>query len=224
VSRGELRSLTALLLTAYEDERRRVSQELHDDVSQRLAVVAVELESLERPRGRLGRAQVAVRRTSRLVAQLADDVHRLAFALHPRVLEDLGLPLALGTILRDIGKRSGITARMRERRVGAQIPREHALCLYRVAQEALRNATRHGAAQDVTLTLARRNGAIALCVKDTGKGFVRDPSGHRRGLGLVTMEERVRLLDGHLAVRSRPGWGTHVHAWLPLPAPKEEIA
>jgi signal transduction histidine kinase len=194
-------------------------------VSQRLAVVAVELESLERSRTRLGRARMAVRRTSRLVAQLADDVHRLAFALHPRVLEDLGLPLALETFLRDLGKRYGINARMRARGVRVLIPREHALCLYRVAQEALRNATRHGGALDVTLTLTQVRGAVALCVKDAGKGFSRDAaSGERRGLGLVTMEERVRLLDGRLVVRSRPGRGTHVHVWVPLPASKEAIA
>jgi PAS domain S-box-containing protein len=227
VSRGELRSLAGLLLTAYEDERRRVSQELHDDVSQRLAAVAVELESLQAVRSRRTSPQAAsLKKVSDLVAQLADDVHRLAFALHPRVLDDLGLPLALQTFLRDLAQRHGIRARMRRRGVGPSIPRGPALCLYRVAQEALRNVTRHAGAPGVTVTLAGVGGGIALCVRDAGRGFDSSAAeGERRGLGLVTMEERIRLAQGRLVVRSRRGRGTHVHAWVPLPSEeKEELA
>jgi PAS domain S-box-containing protein len=224
-SRGELRALTGLLLTAYEDERRRVSQELHDDVSQRLAAVAVELESLQRGPSRSARSLSApLGKVHDQVAQLADDVHRLAYALHPRMLDDLGLALALETYLRDLAKRPGVSARMRQRALRSSIPRDHALCLYRVAQEALRNVTRHAGAARVTVTLAGVGGGIALCVKDTGNGF--DPAAKgepRRGLGLVSMEERVRLIDGRLVVRSRPGGGTHVHAWAPLPSGPEDV-
>jgi PAS domain S-box-containing protein len=218
-SRSELQRLAARLLTASEDERRRISHELHDDVNQRLAVVTVELESLQRSGVRSARALAgAIEKVKGLLTELSEDVQRMAYDLHPRVIDDLGFGVALKAHVLDIGRRYGVGAEMRERGRGLPLPPPHSLCLYRVAQEALRNVVRHSQARRLVVTLARNGESVGLCVRDFGVGFDPDVSrSGQRGLGLVSMEERARLLGGRLVVRSRRGRGTHVHAWLPVP-------
>ena len=230
--RDELRVLAAALLTVGEAERERISHALHDDVSQRLAVLAVEIQSAlaARPRSALTLSE-SLRRLEVLTADLADDVHRLEADLHPRMVHDLGLRVALEAHAREVTQRTGMSVKLRARGVPASIPRAHALCLYRIAQEALQEVVESGRRTPVCLTLAGTDRGVGLCVAD-GRDRLQPPTSARsptpqgppastRRPTLVSMEERIRLLHGRLAVRPRPRAGAHVHAWLPLPASTE---
>jgi len=216
-SEGALRELTRRLMTVEEDERRRIAADLHDDIGQRLHAVQMELEILGR---RLFGAKWAdeVSTVHQLLEEVISDLEGLARRLHPKIVDDLGLRVALKAHVEDVGRQTAMAVQFRERAVPATIPDNVATCLYRVAQEALRNVHRHARAKAATVTLTRVRRGLGLCVADGGRGF--DPEQARlsgRGLGLVTMTERVKALDGHFKVRTNPGEGTHVHAWVPLP-------
>lgn len=217
-SRTELRVLTSRLLTAQEEERRRLAADLHDDISQQLAALQVEIETLQQQFKRSPRLAARVRHIRIHLRKVCEHVQQLARRLHPAIVEDLGLAVALRAHAEEFGRRERIRVVFRQRRVPAVIPRALALCLYRVAQEALRNAARHAGTKRVVITLETNRNGIGLCVADYGRGF--DPAAIRRDgrtLGLVTMEERVRAVGGTFRIRSRRGDGTHVHAWIPLP-------
>jgi PAS domain S-box-containing protein len=213
-----LRALTAQLFTAQEEERRRIARDLHDDVNQRLAAMALRLENLERA---LPSAPDLIREELRMigtqVAHLSDDVHGLAYALHPMVLDELGLEVALRAYVENFAAQEGTKASFIARALPDSIPRHVTTCLYRVAQEALRNVGAHARAAEVTVTIEGVEGAIMLCIADSGIGF--DPiqeSRKKRSLGLVSMEERVRQVNGAFSLRSRSGEGTQVFVRVPL--------
>jgi signal transduction histidine kinase len=217
-SQTALRELTHRLMVVEEDQRRRIAADLHDDIGQRLHAVQMELALLRRNVS--GEAQLSARlRTARRhLEEVIGDLAGLARTLHPKIVDDLGLRVGLQAHTADVGRQTGMEVRFRERAVPDAIPAAVATCLYRVAQEALRNVRRHAGAKAATVTLARVRHGLGLCVADGGRGF--DPeraplSGH--GLGLVTMNERVGAFDGHFRIRTNPGAGTHVHAWVPLP-------
>jgi signal transduction histidine kinase len=149
---------------------------------------------------------------------ISDDIRQTAHRLHPSVVENLGLPAALRSLCADFSKQEGMQVSCRQRDIiEGSIPPLVGLCLYRVAQEALRNVARHSGARRATLVLARAGNELRLSVNDTGSGF--DPAvlKARKTLGLLSMEERVRLADGKLIIRSSPGKGTRLLATVPLP-------
>jgi PAS domain S-box-containing protein len=212
-SQATLRELTRRLMSAEEDERRRIAADLHDDIGQRLHAVQIELEIFGRRRATQAPGVSTVRRH---LEEVISDLEGLARNLHPKIVDDLGLRVALKGHAEDLGHQAGMAVRFRERAVPAVVPANAATCLYRVAQEALRNVHRHAGARAATVTLARVRRGLGLCVADGGRGF--DPTQTSgRGLGLVTMNERVSALGGHFRIRTNPGDGTHVHAWVPLP-------
>ena len=217
-SRHELRALAARLMTAQEDERRRLARELHDDLNQRLALLAVEIETLERdlPKSR-STTLARLRKLHDHVVTLSNDVHSLAYQLHPSILDHLGLSAALESLADDFTRRGGIHVDIVQS-VPETIAPEIGSCLFRVTQEALRNVARHARAEQVTLTLEREKDGISLVVSDSGVGFASGAPGQpRQGLGIVGMEERVRLLNGRFSVTSRVGEGTQVRVWVPMP-------
>jgi signal transduction histidine kinase len=214
----EVQDLAGRLLDAHERERRRVARELHDDITQRLAVVAIEADQLDQA---LGSGNQPFR--SRLhqmrdrVIKLSEDVHAISRQLHPSILEDLGLADAVRSQCGLVSEREAIDVRADLSDIPEDVPNPTALCAYRVIQEALRNAVRHGHAQRAVVSLRQDRGVLLLRVRDTGCGFSQSGSGAATpGLGLRSMEERVRLLGGQLCVRSRLGTGTTVEARLPL--------
>ncbi len=218
-NQDRLRDLTTGLLTAQEEERRRISRELHDDLNQRLAMLAVELETLEKDP-----ACSAESTRSRLAAlrarteAISDDVRRTAHQLHPSMVDHLGLPAALRSLCDDVSKQDRIRVTCRVKNVTLVIPTEIALCLYRVAQEALRNVVTHSGAQRATLTLMLTRKRLRLAISDSGQGFSRGTSTPvKKGLGILSMEERVRLVGGLLTLDSKPGKGTRVFVEVPLP-------
>jgi PAS domain S-box-containing protein len=216
-SREQLRALAAGLLTAQEEERRRLSRELHDDFNQKLAMFAVQAESLEQelpPTHHGIRPRIAKLREG--VNSLSDDVRHIAYQLHPSILDHLGLVVALRSLCQQFSRRHGVKTRFIRRRLPPAIPQDVALCLYRVAQEALGNVAKHARSARATVALSGGPEGLHLSITDYGVGF--DPAAveNRRGLGLISMEERVRLAEGTFCVRTRPRGGTRLDVRIPL--------
>ena len=216
-SERQLRALAGNLLTAQEDERRRVARELHDDVTQRLAFLSIELGKLagEIPDS-LSETRTRIRALQDQTLRASTEVRRLSHGLHPSVIEDFGLSIALEEFCEEYAKAQGIKVRFEGFIEDSQLSREGATCLYRVVQESLRNAAVHGRATEVCVELTADAESIHLSVRDNGTGFVTDSVRTKTGLGLVSMRERMRLVNGTLALSSQPGLGTEVLASVPL--------
>ncbi|MCC7041641.1 MAG: sensor histidine kinase [Burkholderiales bacterium] len=212
----EVAGLAGRLVTAHEDERRRLARELHDDVSQRLAGLAIEAAALEGRERHAPDAHAAQSIREGLV-ELGEDVHALSYRLHPSVLEDLGLAEALRIECDRVAQRGSLHVRFDCGVVSRSLHADVALCLFRVAQEALRNVERHAGATDVDVSLAPAQGGMALAVRDNGAGFDAGRDCARASLGLASMRERIRLVGGRLDLRSERGNGTSLMAWVPLP-------
>ena len=182
------RDLTRRLLTAHEDERRRLARELHDDLSQRLARLAIDAGQMEQRLQTVNEESVTPSVSDGL-AQLSDDVHALSYQLHPSLIEDLGLVEALQTECERFSESEGIPVTLETTALEAELIPESSLCLYRIAQEALRNASRHAGASHVTMSLARVNGEVCLEVTDDGAGFEPSELPARASLGHASMKE-----------------------------------
>jgi len=210
-----MQELSGRLITAQEDERRRLARELHDDITQRLASLAIEVGRVERGVSDAALAAPMGEVREGLI-RLSEDVHSLSYRLHPVLLEDLGLIEALKAEGELFTRHESVPVKVKSRDVPDLVPQATALCLFRVAQEALRNAGRHSRARKMVISLRGLDGGLQLAVRDDGCGF--DPALHReRGsLGLASMQERVRLLAGELDIESAPGHGTSIVAWGPL--------
>jgi len=217
-NRWQLRALAAQLLTAQDDERRRISRELHDDLNQRLAMLAVEIETFQQ---RLPSSKLIgekLRSFHEQVVELSDDVRHLAYQFHPSILDDLGLPIALQRYIEDFSTRTGINVTLVHKDLPNPLPQDIASCLYRVAQESLGNVAKHAHASHAAVELLGSETGVRLSVRDSGVGF--DPAKVKQPLiclGFTSMKERVRLVNGRLEVKSSPGQGTEVRVWIPLP-------
>jgi signal transduction histidine kinase len=195
---AQARALSAQLLQAQEDERRAIARELHDEVGQSLSGALLE------------DASPAVR--SRL-EDTVESVRRIALSLRPSMLDDLGLVAALEWQAREVGNRTGLAIEVCAEESAGELPDAHRTCIFRVAQEALRNCARHSGATRVRVALEKAVRGVTLAIEDNGKGF---RAGRTRGLGLLGMEERVNQLGGSFRLRSEPGRGTSIFAELPL--------
>lgn len=216
-SHEELRRLAHEILGAQEMERRRIARELHDDFGQDLALVSVELDLLrQRLPGSPQETEARIQATSDRVKQLSSAIHDLSHQLHPLKLEQLGLVAALGSLAKELGQNHAVQVEFTHQDVPASLPEEVAFCLYRVAQEALRNVVKHSGAASASAALAAQNGSLVLEVRDDGRGFDAAGVAGQGGLGLVSMRERLRLVGGELTVQSQPEAGTRVVAQVPL--------
>ncbi|HEY5627100.1 MAG TPA: histidine kinase, partial [Nitrospira sp.] len=191
-SREDLKKLAGKLLTVQDEERRRISRDLHDDVNQRLGAIGLQLDSLCH---RLPESPAAVRRQIRTirrhVSELSDDVRELAYRFHQTTVDDLGLVVALQRYLNDFVKRTGIKARFAKPRAAAPIPIQLSTCLYRIAQESLGKIGLQAKASQVTVELAVTSEFLTLTVRDNGIGMDLEAIGKRiTGLGMLSMQER----------------------------------
>ena len=216
--REELEFLTGKLIYTQEQERRRIARELHDDFNQRLAALSVELETIER--APVGLPEAATRQLAEIrgqVGRLSDDLHDLAYKLHPSLLEHVGLEIAIRDHVAEFTKRTGLPVTCTAREVPEMISPEIATALFRVMQESLQNVFKHAQATDVTVMLSGSSKGIGVSVRDNGKGFeVAGNQSHRTGIGLMSMQERARLLGGFSRIHSCSEQGTKVCAWVPL--------
>jgi signal transduction histidine kinase len=209
------RELSGHLISAQEDERSRLARELHDDVTQRLALLAIDAGRQERilPSAAGGAAMRVMREG---LVRLSEDVHALSYRLHPSIIEDLGLMEALKSECQRFSEQGPARVEIKAQDISEEPPGNVALCLFRVAQEALQNSARHSEASTVQVTIRLLNGGLQLGVHDDGKGFDPRRRRDRPSLGLASMRQRIDLLDGLLDIESDPGHGTTVLAWVPL--------
>ena len=220
-SHNNLRQLTARLISAQESAYKHLARELHDGFSQKLAILGMHVSELER---KLSAAGVFMKEGLKPIGEeisgLATEIHGISRRLHPVILDDLGLAIALKNECLAFSHEHGIKARFHARNVPASIPGGVALCLYRVAQESLNNIRKHAETGQAHVTLAGHPREIVLSIEDVGKGFQPEEVRGKGGLGLVSMEERVRLVDGKLTIRSKPGDGTTIQVRVPLTSPE----
>ena len=211
-------NLPAKLVQAQETERRLLARELHDNFGQTLAALSMEASVLPKAAPEL--PDVINQRSlglAKKIGDLADDVHRMSQQIHPLILDDLGVEAALEGECTHFSQRLGIRVRFKAQDVPRSLPEDAALCLFRVAQESLLNIEKHADAKRVHVLLAGGKADVALFIEDSGNGFSVEQVRETGGLGLIGMEERVRLLNGDFQIRSQPGEGTKVEVHVPLP-------
>ncbi len=205
------------LIQAQEEERARIARELHDDINQRLAMLAVQLDGMKQ---RLPDSSPdLVRQIEAVSAQLGDlgrDVQALAHRLHSAKLELLGLAAAAPSFCREFADREQAQVDYHSENVPPDLSNEQSLCLYRVLQESLQNAIRHSGSRSFEVTLKGGDDAIELAVRDSGIGFRADEAVRARGLGLTSMKERLAAVGGQLFITSTPHSGTTIRARVPI--------
>jgi PAS domain S-box-containing protein len=203
------------LITAQEEERRRVARELHDDLNQRMALLCIELEQLEQD---LRQKQLRVRCEMLLnhAQEISSDIHRLSYKLHPTKLDHLGLVPAVKSLCEELSRNQKLKIQFRHEGFPATLAADVTLCIFRIAQEALRNCLKHSGAQAVQVVLAKTSSSVRLSISDNGSGFDTNSDLMKRGLGFISMRERTRLVGGEMQIYSQRERGTRIVACVPL--------
>jgi PAS domain S-box-containing protein len=204
------------LIEAHEEERTRIARELHDDINQRIALLAVELEQWNQ---HLPESAVDIHdhidHARERLSEIANDIQALSHRLHSSKLEYLGLAAAANSFCREFSEQQKVRIEFSHSDVPRTMPREISLCLFRVLQEAVQNAAKHSGARHFAVDLYGSAEGIELTVRDQGVGFDWQNAESARGLGLISMKERLQLVDGELSVKSEPGRGTTISARVP---------
>jgi PAS domain S-box-containing protein len=218
-----LEELSGRLITAQDEERTRIARELHDDFSQRLALQGIGLaQLLKKLPDSQGEERARVQEMLKGIQEIASDMHSLSHQLHSSKLEHVGLAPALMGLCEELTSRFKIQIEFTDSAASTAIPKDVALCLFRIAQEALANVIKHSGAKQAQAELSSTKNEIRLRIVDTGFGF--DPAVRNgdAGLGLVSMRERLRLVGGRLSLQSMPMRGTEILAEVPLAASANE--
>jgi signal transduction histidine kinase len=206
-------------MKAQEEERARIAGELHDGVLQQITSLSLVQGTAKRQVPPDSEAKGKITDVQKKLMQVGTDIRHLSHELHPAVLQESGLPDALASYCEEFARVRGLPVSCETDPVVKELSPGAALCLYRIAQEALGNIAKHSRANQVRVRLSRANGLVRLTVSDNGIGFAPGHAGESGGLGLINMRERVRQLQGTLELESQPGRGTTIHAELPfLPA------
>lgn len=213
----ELRHLGGRLIKAQEEERSRVGRDLHDDLSQRLAIFSMELEQLRRKiPGERDDLTSIVQTLMTRAQDLASDIHRLSYQLHPFKLDTLGLSAAIKSLCEEISDRRDLKIKFQQKGFPAALPPDITLCIFRIAQEALHNIVKHSGAREAKLVLTKTSEAVRFRVVDRGYGFDIEAAKMKKRLGLLSMKERLRLVGGEISIHSRPAEGTQIDVLIPL--------
>jgi len=219
-SQKDLQRLAGRLISAQEEELRRLSRELHDDLTQRLAVLAIEAGKLEMETKKdhksssVGSANI--KQIKDQLIKVSEDVHHISRQLHPAILDDLGLVRAIESECATLMRREHIQITFVKNGEFSAVPKDIALCLYRIIQEGLKNIVKHSQARSAEIFLGSDDDNICLTIRDGGIGFDPVDVRHRPGLGLASMRERVHLVQGDFSIRSEPGQGTVINVCVPL--------
>jgi signal transduction histidine kinase len=211
-----LADVSRRLIDAQEQERRRIARELHDDIGQRLALLAVKLEQLHRDPPDMAEVRIRMGELQEQASEIATDIQTLSHELHSTKLEYLGPVAAMRGHCQELAEQTKVKVDFKSQGLPSPLPPDISLCLFRVLQEALRNAVKHSGARQVEVGLWGTPDEVHLSVSDRGVGFDSEAAKRGRGLGLVSMEERLKLHKGVLSIESQPKQGTTIHARVPL--------
>ncbi len=205
------------LIEAHEEERTWIARELHDDVNQRMALLAIELDRWNQ---QLPPSAVEfhdhIHHASQRLSDIATDIQALSHRLHSSKLEYLGLVAAATSFCKELSEQQKVEIDFSHTDIPRSVPKEISLCLFRVLQETLQNAVKHSGVRHFKVELHGTEGDIQLTVSDLGVGFDPQDAIHRRGLGLISMRERMQLVSGEISIKSQPGSGTTIHARVPF--------
>ena len=217
-SYDRIQDLAGRLITAQEAERSRIASDLHDDVNQQLAGLSIALSNVKQQlqNGGDGTVQNELTLLQQRTVDLADVIRNLSHELHPGVLQHVGLAAALKGHCAEFDRQHAIEVTLSAADGLDGIPDDVALCLYRVAQEALRNVAAHAGARKAQVTLRSTDDGLELVIADDGQGFDLAEARHQEGLGLISLDERVRLVGGSLTINTEPKRGTEVRVQVPL--------
>ena len=205
------------LINAVEQERARIARELHDDIGQRLALLTAELEQLQQHSRHLpAEVRNRVGELGKQTAEIVTDIQSMSHELHSSKLQYLGLAVAMRSFCREFGEQEKMNIEFSAHNLPTPLPADTSLCLFRVLQEALHNSAKHSGGRQFEVRLWATSADIHLTVEDFGLGFDVERAQLSRGLGLISMEERLKLVDGELSIESKPQLGTTIHARVPL--------
>jgi len=211
-----LRELGGRLISAQEEERSRVARELHDDVNQRMAVLSIQLEQFQQDLHMSFDLSQRFQNVQEQVREISRDIRGLSYRLHPSKLDYLGLGTAVESLCAELKESGKLQIEFQQARVPESLPQDITLCVFRIAQEALRNCVKHSGARAVKVLLEKTNNEIHLSVSDNGCGFDPEAELTRKGLGFISMRERLRLVDGSIHIHTRPFQGTRIEVSVPL--------
>jgi PAS domain S-box-containing protein len=212
----EVLEVNRRLIEAQEQERARIGRELHDDIGQRLAMLVIELQQLQEHPADLSEVRRRMGEVKKRTSDIADDIQSLSHELHSAKLQYLGIAGAMRGFCREFGEQQKVEIDFQTHDVPSPVPPDTALCFFRVLQEALHNSAKHSSVRNFEVQLWGTSDEIHLTVRDSGVGFDREAARKNRGLGLTSMEERLKLVKGTLSIESQPRRGTTVHARVPL--------
>jgi len=212
-----LLDLGTRLIGAQEEERRRVARELHDDLNQRMALLSIDLEQLAQdlPRGQ-NHLRTRLKNLWANAQEISAEIHRVSYQLHPSKLDHLGLAAAVKSFCQELAGRHKIKVKFQCQGLPAILPKEMTLCLFRIVQESLNNVIKHSGSPEAEVVLESTGQSIRLSVSDGGCGFDLEASRVHRGLGLISMQERLRGIGGELTIHSQPSRGTRIEVSVPL--------
>jgi PAS domain S-box-containing protein len=216
VAEGNLSSLGPRLLEAHETERSHVAGELRDDLNQRMALLQIGLAQFERDfPGLSAPARTQLHGLTDVATEIASGIHNLSHRLRPSLLDLVGPVASIQRLCRELSDRHNLQIKFMHYGVPEQLPKDVTLCLYRITQEALRNVAKHSRVAEAEVELSGHDDRIELCISDYGLGFSPESAKRTPGLGLISMQERLRLVGGQLSVQSEPSHGTRIRVRIP---------
>ena len=212
---AELEDVAGRLIHAQEQERSRIGRELHDHISQLLGILTIEIDQLRADAATPPVVADALNHLRQRATEITNDVHRLSHRLHSSTLDYLGLAPALQKLVDEFSQRHEIAISLVQTALPASLPSEVALCVFRIAEECLSNIARHSGARSAEVHVRGEPDGLHLTVADSGRGFDTTTVQKNAGLGLVSMQERLRALGGSVRIDSAPSRGTRVTVWIP---------
>jgi signal transduction histidine kinase len=223
-NQASLRDLSGHLIHAHEEERIRIARELHDDVSQRMALLQSGLDQIkEDVAGFSSQGRQQLDHITEMAAEVSSSIHDLSHQLHPSKLEILGLVSSVKRLCREFSEQHHMQVQLVHRDLPAALPKDVALSFYRIVQESLRNVVRHSGVAEAKVELTGAGDRVELCVSDRGVGFDPASPDGATGLGLISMRERLRVIRGRLVIESEISGGTRIRAYVPLSGANSEV-
>ena len=216
IAEEALTNMGRKLIEAHEEERTWIGRELHDDINQRIALLSIELDRWNQSAGSSSDTHDRIRKISQRLVEIGEDIQALSHRLHSSKLEYLGIAVAAQSFCKELSELHKVQISFSHSEVPRNLPKEIALCLFRVLQEALQNAVKHSGVKDFKVELRNGTGEILLSVIDAGSGFDTQDAVNRLGVGLISMRQRLHLVNGELSIVSEPGRGTAIYARVPV--------